>query len=69
MKGARFDDLVLVRQREGVAKESPPVRLLSPAGAKGAYFAGFGWTGQGVATPDANTLWTASAPRSSRASR
>ncbi|MCY7338677.1 MAG: membrane protein insertase YidC [Sphingomonas bacterium] len=62
LKGARFDDLVLVRQREGVAKDSPPVRLLSPAGAKGAYFAGFGWTGQGVATPDGNTLWTASAP-------
>ena len=28
---------------------SPPVRLFSPAGAPGAYFASFGWTGQGVA--------------------
>ena len=36
-------------------KNSPPVRLLSPAGAPGAYFAGFGWTGEGVAAPDANT--------------
>ena len=62
LTGARFDDLVLVRQREGVAKDSPPVRLLSPAGSPGAYFAGFGWTGQGVSTPDASTVWTASAP-------
>src|SRR3990170_163516 len=62
LKGARFDDLVLVRQRETIAKDSPPVRLLSPAGAPGAYFAGFGWTGEGVAAPDANSVWTASAP-------
>ena len=62
LKGARFDDLVLVRQRETIAKNSPPVRLLSPAGAPGAYFAGFGWTGEGVAAPDANSVWTASAP-------
>ena len=32
-----------------IGANSPPVRLLSPAGARGAYFAGFGWTGQGVA--------------------
>ena len=62
LKGARFDDLVLVRQRETIATDSPPVRLLSPAGAPGSYFAGFGWTGEGVAAPDANTMWTASAP-------
>jgi len=62
LKGARFDDLVLVTQRETIAKNSPPVRLLSPAGAKDSYFAQFGWTGQGVAVPDANSVWTASAP-------
>jgi len=62
LKGARFDDLVLVRQRETIAKDSPPVRLLSPAGAPGAYFAGFGWTGEGVVAPDTNTVWTVSAP-------
>ena len=38
------------------------MRLLSPAGAKDSYFAQFGWSGQGVATPDANSVWTASAP-------
>ena len=61
LKGARFDDLVLVKQRETIAKDSPPVRLLSPAGAKESYFAQFGWSGQGVAAPDANSVWTASA--------
>jgi YidC/Oxa1 family membrane protein insertase len=62
LKGARFDDLVLVHQRETIDPKSPAVRLLSPAGAPAAYFAGFGWTGQGVAVPDANTVWSASAP-------
>ncbi len=62
LKGARFDDLDLVNQRETIARDSAPVRLLSPAGAKDSYFTQFGWTGQGVATPDANSLWTASAP-------
>src|SRR5688572_21656252 len=62
LKGARFDDLTLVRQREAISPNSAPVRLLSPAGTPGAYFAGFGWTGQGVAAPDANAVWTASAP-------
>ncbi|MEA1071429.1 membrane protein insertase YidC [Sphingomonas sp. LY160] len=62
LKGARFDDLTLVRQREGLAKDSPAVRLLTPAGARDAYFGGFGWVGQGVAAPDANSVWTASAP-------
>ncbi|HVF37177.1 MAG TPA: membrane protein insertase YidC [Sphingomicrobium sp.] len=62
LKGARFDDLVLVRERETIGKDAPAVRLLSPAGAPLAYFAGFGWTGENIATPDANSLWTASAP-------
>ena len=61
LKGARFDDLDLVEQRETIAKDSPPVRLLSPAGAKDSYFTQFGWTGEGVAVPDANSIWTASA--------
>ncbi len=60
--GAKFDDLVLLEQRETIAKDSPPVRLLSPQGAKGAYFAQFGWSGQSVATPAADAVWTASAP-------
>ena len=39
LKGAQIDDLLLVRQRQTIAKNSPPVRLLSPLGAPGAYVA------------------------------
>jgi YidC/Oxa1 family membrane protein insertase len=61
LKGARIDDLVMVRQSESIATASKPVRLFSPAGAKGSYFSQFGWSGQGVAVPDGNTVWTPSA--------
>ncbi len=60
LKGARIDDLVLTTHRETIAPNSPPLRLLSPSGTPNAYFADFGWTGQGVKLPDANTVWTAS---------
>ena len=62
LKGARIDDLVLTRYKETVAKDSPPIRLLSPAGAPGAYFAQIGWRGDGLSPPDGNTVWQASAP-------
>ena len=39
LKGAQIDDLLLVSQRQTIAKNSPPVRLLSPLGAPGAYIA------------------------------
>ena len=61
LKGARIDDLTLTAYNETIAKNSPPVRLLSPAGAKHSYFAGFGWAGQGAALPNADTVWTPSA--------
>jgi YidC/Oxa1 family membrane protein insertase len=59
LRGAQIDDLLLVTQKQTIAKDSPPVRLLSPLGAPGAYIASFGWTAQGAAAPDLNTLWTA----------
>src|SRR4051795_6430090 len=59
LKGAQIDDLVLVRQRQTIEKNSPPVRLLSPLGTPGAYIAQFGWTAQGAAAPDLNTMWSA----------
>ena len=62
LRGARFDDLVMVSHRQTMSRNSPPVRLLSPAGTRDAYFASFGWVGQGIAAPDANSVWTASAP-------
>lgn len=61
LKGARIDDIVLPTYKETIAKDSPAIRLYSPSGTKDAYFAGFGWQGEGVKTPDANTLWTATA--------
>mgnify|MGYP002780686798 FL=1 len=60
LEGARIDDLRLVRHTQDLRRESPSIRLLSPAGAPGAYFASFGWLGQGVQGPDARTVWQAS---------
>jgi len=60
LKGARIDDLRLVKQRESIAASSAPVRLFSPAGSPGAYFAGFGWLGEGIAVPGPDTIWQAS---------
>jgi len=63
LRGARIDDLVLKRHSQSLRKDSPPVRLLSPAGAPDAYFAGFGWTGDGLALPGPDTVWQASGTR------
>jgi YidC/Oxa1 family membrane protein insertase len=60
LTGARIDDLVLLKERQTISKDSPPVRLLSPAGAPGAYFASFGWTGEGIEVPGPDARWTAS---------
>jgi YidC/Oxa1 family membrane protein insertase len=59
LKGARIDDLMLTAYRETVAKNSPNVRLLSPQGAPQAYFASFDWMAQGIAVPNADTVWVA----------
>jgi YidC/Oxa1 family membrane protein insertase len=63
LKGARIDDLVLVRHRETIGKNSPPIRLLSPSGTQDSYFGGFGWTGERLSLPGPDTVWTANAPR------
>ncbi|UYY58562.1 membrane protein insertase YidC [Sphingomonas sp. S2-65] len=60
LKGARLDDLVLAKYDETVAKNSPPIRLLSPGGATGAYYAQFGWQGAGAQAPGPDTVWQAS---------
>jgi len=59
LKGAQIDDLLLVDEKQTIAANSPPVRLLSPLGAPGAYIAQFGWTVQGAQTPTLDTMWTA----------
>ena len=63
LRGARIDDLLLLKHREGLAKNSPPIQLFSPSGAHDAYFANFGWTGEGVLLPGTDTMWTASGTR------
>ncbi len=60
LRGARIDDLVLSAYDETIARNSPPIRLLSPAGASEAYFAGFSWRADGLKPPAADTVWTAS---------
>jgi YidC/Oxa1 family membrane protein insertase len=62
LRGPRIDDLVLLHYNETVAKDSAPIRLLSPAGAPDAYFAGFGWRAEGLNPPGPDAVWTASAP-------
>ncbi|KQM13183.1 preprotein translocase YidC [Sphingomonas sp. Leaf24] len=60
LRGGRIDDLVLVKHKETIDANSPPVRLLSPSGTVDAYFAQFGWSGTGVSAPPADAQWTAS---------
>ncbi len=62
LKGAVLDDIALVKHRETVDPDSPPVVLLSPQGAPEAYFADYGWANVAGGTaklPDANTVWKA----------
>jgi YidC/Oxa1 family membrane protein insertase len=59
LTGARIDDLVLTSHRESIKKDAPPVRLLSPGGTTDAYYAGFGWSGDGLSAPGPATVWQA----------
>ncbi len=55
--GARVDDIDLKTHRQTVEEDSGPIRLFSPAGTAGQHFAQFGWVGEGVALPGADTPW------------
>ncbi len=63
LEGGRIDDLVMVMHTEELSKKSPPVRLFAPSGTAKAYFARFGWTGNGATMPTDKTVWTASAQK------
>jgi YidC/Oxa1 family membrane protein insertase len=63
LEGAKIDDLLLLAHRTALPKDSPPVRLFSPSGAKNTYFARFGWVGTGFTVPDDKTIWTPSASK------
>lgn len=58
LEGARVDDLVLSTHTQELSKKSPPVRLFAPSGTENAYFARFGWTGNGATLPTDKTVWT-----------
>ena len=61
LTGGRLDDLELRNYFETLDEGSPNVRLLSPVGEDGAYYALYGWTPGGDLgfedVPGANTLW------------
>ncbi len=62
LKGAALDDLKLKRYRETVSPASPEIVLLSPNGAKDAYFAEHYLVpsaGSATKVPGPETLWTA----------
>lgn len=63
LRGAKIDDLVLIDYRETIDPQSPPIRLLSPAGVEHANFAQFGWAGGDIETPDRDALWQADGER------
>ena len=61
LTGALVDDLVTNRHTATADKGSEPARVFSPAGTPAQHFAQFGWVGQGIALPTAQTVWTAPA--------
>ena len=63
LQGARIDDLILIRHRQGLGRNSPPIRLFSPAGTPGAYFGAFGWTGDAATVPGTDARWQADGAR------
>ncbi|MBY0324955.1 MAG: membrane protein insertase YidC [Reyranella sp.] len=62
LKGARIDDVRLVKYRETVDPKSPPVPVLSPVGGEHPYYAEFGWSpaDPSIKVPGPDTVWTAS---------
>jgi len=60
LKGARIDDLSLVKFRETVDPNSPPIVLFAPSNTESPYYTEFGWVpaaGATVRLPDQNTNW------------
>ncbi|HTM82772.1 membrane protein insertase YidC [Asticcacaulis sp.] len=59
LKGALIDDLYLIKYDQTVDKKNDPVELLTPAGAKNAYYVQSAYFAQNVpGMPDNNTVWT-----------
>lgn len=67
LKGARIDDLALVKYRETIDPKSPNIVLFAPAEAPSAYFAEHGWIAPAGSTqkmPDRESLWQAASNQS-----
>ncbi|CAM3119904.1 membrane protein insertase YidC [Asticcacaulis taihuensis] len=59
LKGALLDDLYMIKYDQTVEKKNDPVELLTPAGAKNAYYVQSAYFAQNVpGMPDNNTVWT-----------
>ena len=61
LRGARIDDIHLVKYRETVDDNSPTITLFSPSGSATPYYAEFDWAADPAANiklPDAQTVWT-----------
>src|SRR6516165_9036100 len=61
LKGARIDDVSLVKFRDTVDPKSPAIVLYSPSGTASPYYAEFGWVpaaGSSVRLPNQDTVWT-----------
>ena len=61
LKGARFDDLTLIKYRVSLEPNSPGVNLLAPSGDEQGYFVQAGWVAGDDKTkvPDQHSLWQA----------
>lgn len=60
LKGARFDNLSLLKYKETIEPDSANVSLLIPAKAENAFFAEYGWLSadKTLALPNSDTVWT-----------
>ncbi len=58
LKGARIDDLWMLKHHVTYKQSSSPVALLNPQGTAASSFVGFSWNGPNA--PNGNTVWTAS---------
>src|SRR5215468_7078027 len=60
LKGGRVDDLSLIKYRETVDPNSPPIVLLAPSGSPHPFYAEFGWSapsGTSLKLPGSDTVW------------
>ncbi|MCK5297232.1 MAG: membrane protein insertase YidC [Alphaproteobacteria bacterium] len=62
LKGARIDDITLVKYKQEQKPDSENIAILSPVGSSNPYYMEFGWIPSQknqISVPDKNTIWTA----------